>query len=238
MKKYMLAFVLFRLFTVNAASCPYGDEALSPAGFDAKSESSYDGDSEDSQPASNVSFPTSRAKSVGRVSGSSHAVVDVDLAEENIERPTKTTTSESSLQSFPPVDPIIYVDRDAYLKNHVNGMMKDEKRYKLWELICRGCNVSWLGIGGASTASSLIISAIGATEYMDPQLSNVISVVCGVVSGGCLWAATQSKKASREYHEEVVNIQESLGVPKKWVEKEVDLGLEPFKPGGRAVPAR
>lgn len=239
MKKYMIAFMLFGFFTVSAASSPYGDETLSPTGLDTRSETAYDGDSENSQSVSRASFPTPKAKSHRRRgSDSSHTAIDMDPAQGKIERQTNTTTSESSLKSFPPIDPTTYIDRDAYLKNHVNGRIEDEKRYKFWERVCRGCNISWLGIGGASTASALIISAIGATEYMDPQLANVLNVVCGVVSGGCMWAANQSKKASREYHGEVANIQESLGVPKKWINTEVDLRLEPFEPGGRAVPAR
>jgi hypothetical protein len=109
-------------------------------------------------------------------------------------------------------------------------MQESEKRYKLANRICRWCNVSWLGVGGISTATSLTISAVGATEYVDPQLANVLCVIFGVVSGGSIWAANQSKKAAHEYHEEVNTIQKSLGVPDKWLESEVDLGLEPYKP--------
>jgi hypothetical protein len=129
----------------------------------------------------------------------SHRAIDIDVisgagvgAVEDTRRSAES--SAASMQSFSQINPADLFNRGQYLKDLVGEMIEDEKRFKTASRVCRWCNVSWSGIGGISTAFSLIISAIGATEYIDPTLSNVLSVVFGIVSGGCLWAASQSKK--------------------------------------------
>ena len=138
----------------------------------------------------------------------------------------------SSMKQFPPIDPGSYFDRGAYLIEHVQGLVEAEKRFGTATRVCRWCNITWNGLGGASTAASLIISAIGASGYMDPRLANILTVILGVVSGGCIWAGTQAKKASHEYHEEQVNIQSSLGVPTRWRDPEVRIDIDQFNGRG------
>jgi hypothetical protein len=226
MKTYVLALMIFGFFSVDAASQPYGgDDNISIPDSMRRAEAAYDADI-DERTGSAFSIPSHSLSPRRGSLAPSHTAIDMGLPAPNEAVDNSTL---SSMKSFSQVNPSAYFDWDKYLKEHVQEMMGDEKRYKSAARVCRWCNVSWLAIGGASTASSMIISAIGATEYMDPQLSRVLSVVLGVVSGGCIWAASQSKNAAREYHEEVSTLQKSLGVPDSWLESEVDLKLEPFK---------
>ncbi len=231
MKTYFLALILFGFFTVDASSHPYGgDETLSHSDSLEREKSVFD-EEIDERGVSNFYAHYSHARSQSPSSFvSPHTAIDIGTGKESSEDKEVSGSYKSSLQSYPIINPSAYFDRGEYLKAHVKEMIEKEKRYKCAERICRWCNVSWLGVGGVSTASSLIISAVGATEYVNPQLANVLCVIFGVVSGGSLWAANQSKKASREYHEEVAILQKSLGVPDRWLESEVDLRLEPYKP--------
>ena len=231
MKTYVLTLMLFTFLSLNTASHPYGaDDTLSSTGLlsrtstvhdadvnDERTSTGYDADADDERTST---FFTRSDLIPQRKGSAQHIAIDVDAAGSN----------KFSTKSYLQVNPSAYFDRDEYLKEHVKEMQESEKRYKLANRICRWCNIFWLGVGGISTATSLIISAVGATEYVDPQLANVLCVIFGVVSGGSIWVANQSKKAAHEYHEEVNTIQKSLGVPSRWLESEVDLGLAPYEP--------
>ena len=163
---------------------------------------------------------------------SQHRIIDMEaLAGAGLAaNPARSTAaSASSMESFSRVNPTQLFDRDKYLRDHVAEMISDEKRYKTASKVCRWCNVSWLAAGGMSTVASLVISAFGTAEYLDPRLSNVLNMVFGVASAGFLWGANQSKKASHEYHEEMTGIQKALGVPERLTDPEIDLNLEAFK---------
>lgn len=241
MKAFVLALMLLGVYTVNAATTPFGSETLHSLD---RSDQDFATELNDVNlsPRGSDDDAGSKGKPMGRVERRGiallkphHVAIDVDRAKK-FDPTAHVSNLESSIESFAKVNPNNYFDRDEYLTQHIKEMREDEKRYKSGERICRVCNASWLGIGGISTAASLIVSAIGATEYMNPQLSNVLGVVFGIISGGCMWAANQSKKASTEYHKEAGTIQKSLGVPDRWIDPEVDLGLEPFKLNGRSAP--
>lgn len=146
---------------------------------------------------------------------------------------SKETSHSESMRQFSTIEPGSFFDREAYLKSHVQGLIEDEERFGNTNRICRWCNISWNGLGGASTATSLIVSAVGASSYMDPRLANIITIILGVFSGGCIWAGTQAKKAAHEYHEKQNDIQRSLGVPKSWLDREVRIEIDQFN--GRGV---
>ena len=135
---------------------------------------------------------------------------------------------DRSIRRFSVIDPSTYFDREEYLRTHVQGLVEDEDRFGLRSRIFRGCYVTWNGLSAVSTATSLIFSTVGASEYIDPQLANIITSVLAIFSGGCIWAATQSKKISHQYHIEQVNLQESLGVPSMWRNPEVRIEIDQF----------
>ena len=141
---------------------------------------------------------------------------------------TSNPAARGSMIQFPVVDPRGYFDRDAYLRAHVQGLLEDERRFERATRVCRWCHITWNGLGGASTATSLVISAIGASEYIDPRLANILTVVLGVSTGVCIWAGNQTKRVSHEYHEEQVKIQDSLGVPARWRNHEVRIQIDQF----------
>lgn len=239
------------MFPACDAAEPYGDAEVHRSA----SMSTADRDDEGYVTNDEAAFPAhpyegsaARVKHYSRHRrAAEHVALDIDRAAveegvadigDEIERRREDTSRSAapsaaptvaSMKSFPQVNPAQLFDRDQFLKDHMQGMIGDEQRYKTASRVCRWCNVSWLGVGGVSTASSLIISAIGATAYVEPRLANVLSVVFGVVSGGCLWAASQAKKASHTYHEEATAIQKALGVPERLVAPEVDLQLDAFK---------
>lgn len=167
---------------------------------------------------------------------SPHAPV---VAEDDTDTHRSTEPSNvESMNQFSTIDPGAYFDRDAYLRDHVQGLVEDEQRFGSKSRLCMCCNVSWNMLAGLSTATSLVVSAIGATEYMDPRLANIITIVLGVVSAGCIWAGSQAKKASHEYHEKQTDIQKSLGVPKKWLDREVRIEIDQFtEHGGKPTEA-
>lgn len=156
----------------------------------------------------------------------------VAIAEPDTQR-SKEPSHGESMRQFSTVEPAAVFDREAYLRSHVQGLIEDEERFGRATRGCRWCNITWNGLGGATTATSLIVSAIGASSYMDPRLANIITIILGVFSGGCIWAGTQAKKASHQYHEKQNDIQKSLGVPKSWLDREVRIEIDQFN--GRGV---
>ncbi|QOL19500.1 hypothetical protein [Candidatus Bodocaedibacter vickermanii] len=179
-----------------------------------------------------AAFPQLQSTRKSRSLHSQHRIIDMEaLADAGLAaNPARSTAaSASSMESFSRVNPTQLFDRDKYLREHVAEMISDEKRYKTASKVCRWCNISWLAAGGMSTVASLVVSAFGTAEYLDPRLSNVLNMVLSVASGGFLWGAIQSKKASHEYHEEMTGIQKALGVPERLTDPEIDLNLEAFK---------
>lgn len=249
--RIMLVLITCMFPTCDAATEPYGDAE------DHQSASMYSAEGDDEGyltndeaafPNATHNEPAERAKHYSRHRrAAEHVALNIDRTaveegvgaiQDEVERRREDTSRSAapsaaptvaSMKSFIQVNPQTIFDREQYLREHVNRLIEDEKRYKTASRVCRWCNVSWLGVGGVSTASSLIISAIGATAYVEPRLANVLNIVFGVVSGGCLWAASQSKKASHTYHEEATAIQKALGVPERLVAPEVDLHLDAFK---------
>jgi hypothetical protein len=158
--------------------------------------------------------------------------IEVVVSNPDTHRSIDPSNYNNSMRHFSLVNPGVYFDRDAYLREHVQGLVESEKRFGSATRACRWCNITWNGLGGASTATSLIISAIGASEYIDPRLANILTVILGVASGGCIWAGTQAKKVSHQYHEKKVKIQSSLGVPTRWRDPEVNIEIDQFNGRG------
>lgn len=142
-----------------------------------------------------------------------------------------------SIRQFSMIEPSAFFDREAYLRAHVQGLIGDEERFGRAARACRWCNITWNGLGGVSTATSLVVSAIGACEYMDPRLANMLTIGLGIASGACIWAGTQAKKISHQYHEEQNDIQHSLGVPNSWLDREVRVEIDRFNPRGETETA-
>ena len=152
-------------------------------------------------------------------------------------RSNETRLHRQSMQQYSIIDPGAIFDRDAFLRAHVQGRIEDEERFGRATRACRWCNITWNGLGGVSTATSLVVSAIGACEYMDPRLANMLTIGLGIASGACIWAGTQAKKISHQYHEEQNDIQLSLGVPNSWLDREVRVEIDRFNPRGETETA-
>jgi hypothetical protein len=240
--RVILTLMLCMFSAYNAASEPFAANDDEQSMHAAEEDSGYLGRGE-----ALAAFPQSQSSTRDSCNLSpSHRAIDIDTLNGAgggtiADAARSAAPSAASMKSFSQVNSGELFNREQYLKDQVREMIEDEKRFKTTSRVCRGCNAFWVVVGSISTVSSLVISAIGATEYIDPRLSNILSVVFGIISGGCLWAASQSKKASNKYYEEATAIQKALGVPKQLLEPEVNLNLDAFKSdaGGRSadVPA-
>lgn len=150
---------------------------------------------------------------------------------------SQETSQGESMRRYSTIVPTSLFDRDAYLRAHVQGLIEDEERFGRANRACRWCNITWNGLGGATTATSLVVSAIGACEYMDPRLANIVTIALGVFSGACIWAGTQAKKISHQYHEQQNDIQRSLGVPASLADREVRIDMDQLNARGGAETA-
>lgn len=242
MKIHMMIALISLLFPVNGASSePYVDDELQrPESLRTIEEESLDAAAVDCEPV------FARQGEHSKYASPHHPMhMPFGITSQSIQRSSSDTeagyvghrSKESNSQGqimrqFSTIEPGAFFDREAYLRAHVQGLIEKEEHYGNVKRACRWCNISWNGLGGASTATSLVVSAIGACEYMDPRLANILTIVLGVASGTCIWAGTQAKKISHQYHEQQNDIQHSLGVPRSWLDREVRIEIDQFNARG------
>jgi hypothetical protein len=136
-------------------------------------------------------------------------------------------SSNESMNPFPTIDPTAVIDRTLYVRNHVESMIQEEREFGFKEGLCRGLNITFGSIAAVTSVTSLIVSSLGASKYLDPQMTNIISILLGISSGGCIWASNQCKKASHNYHEQRSKIQKSLGMPARLMPSELVIDVSP-----------
>lgn len=119
-----------------------------------------------------------------------------------------------------------YYNREQYISEHVRQLILTEARYNMRANVFNslGSVLSWAG--GVATAGTAFISALGASEYMNSRSANLTSTMLGVASGLCVWAGSQLKKTSSEYHKASIRIQLTLGIPKSVVSPLVDVRID------------
>lgn len=243
----LLTLMLGMICTSNAASEPYqGDEGRVRPLSMRTIESEINGADEGFTATDESAFPSSEHRKA-KYTDPHHRTADMispitmsdgsvpsEIVTSNPDTHRSTDQSNSnSMRQFPPVNPGSYFDRDAYLRDQVQELVADEKRFGTTSRICRLCSITWNVAGGASTLAGLAISAAGASEYMAPRLANLLTGVLFLAAGGCIWLGTQAKKAAHQYHEEQNHIQRSLGVPTNWLDREVRIEIDQFN--GRGV---
>jgi hypothetical protein len=120
-------------------------------------------------------------------------------------------------------------DRKGFLKKHIDSLINKSKCYGCFYKSCLCLNVGWMGLSGAASAATVIVSAIGAADFIDPKISNVTSTCLATFAGFCVWAGTQAKKTSHQYYKARNNINSSLGVPENLLEPEVILNIHTLR---------
>lgn len=145
--------------------------------------------------------------------------------------PTRNS-SEESMEAYRPVNPSIIFDRNAFLQNQIHLMMEELEDARAAIHIFKKCYIVWTMLAGGCSISSILISSMGAANYIDSHLANFLTVAISLGSAIFLWAAQQSNKISGKYYERTLSIQEALGVPSRLREKELKLEIEQFKKDG------
>jgi hypothetical protein len=136
-------------------------------------------------------------------------------------------SSNESMNPFPTIDPQAVIDRTEYVRNHVAYMIKEEEEFGFKENLCRGLNISFGSIAAVTSLSSMVISSLGASKYLDPQMTNIISIILGISTGTSMWAANQCKRAAHTFHEQRSKIQKSLGMPSRLISEELVIDVSP-----------
>lgn len=156
---------------------------------------------------------------------------DMSVAPGVSNEPTRNS-SEESMESYRPVNPSVIFDRNTFLQNQIKLMMEEleDARYSIH--LFKKCYIVWTMLAGGCSISSILISSMGAANYIDSHLANFLTVAISLGSAIFLWAAQQSNKISGKYYERTLSIQEALGVPSRLREKELKLEIEQFKKDG------
>ena len=133
--------------------------------------------------------------------------------------------------SSPHTDPLSPIkikdmyDKKGFIKEHIDGLKEKTQCYGICYKTCLCLNVSWMTLSGLASAATVIISAIGAADFVNPKISNVTSTALATFGGFCVWAATQSKKTSHQYYKANQKIKSSLGIPQELLEPEVIINI-------------
>lgn len=122
-----------------------------------------------------------------------------------------------------------YFNREAFIKMQIQEMIEDDKELK--KLIDRSNFLSnVLTTSAAITTSAILgISVIGATDYMDPRIANVVASCGAGLNGLFMWAALQFKRNERVHVEKQRKIREALGVPQRLILPDMSTSFEQFK---------
>lgn len=137
--------------------------------------------------------------------------------------------------SSPNTDPISPIkikdmhDRKEFLKEHINSLKEKTRCYGTCYKTCLCMNVSWMTLSGLASAATVIVSAVGAANFVDPKISNVTSTALATFAGFCVWASNQSKKTSHQYYKANQRIKSSLGIPQEILEPEVIININTLR---------
>lgn len=168
---------------------------------------------------------TASEESVGRV-----PIPKVDFQHRRRDSTHLYKSSESVLP-LPTVDMKKIYDRNDLIRRHVEQLISEEKMLERNVTICRCLYMNWITLGALTTLSSMILSSIGAAEYLNSRLVNVLTAVLAVVSSACLYGAKQSAVAAKIYTDKIKTLQRLLGIPERLISPDIQVQLETFHKG-------
>lgn len=153
---------------------------------------------------------------------------------------TKEDGSEYLNRSMAPweqVDGNTLYDREEYLRKIVEEMQSDAELFKDKAKMCRWCNINWTVFGAITGVAAMTVSGLGAANFIEPRLANIIATSLYAMSGFMIWMGEQSHKASKNYHKAYVMLLRRLGVPTHMLPPDPHIAFESFEPSnnnGRA----
>jgi hypothetical protein len=145
-----------------------------------------------------------------------------------VRRSSNEAASVNSVKKYTPITPSLLFDREKFMRERIQTLVEEEKSYGKYSYWCGRVSISLNVMSALSTITSLFISSLGASEYMEPRLANILNIGMGITSAGFLWGSMQAKKVSHSYHDHQVKIQTSLGVPNLFRSNEEEVELDKF----------
>ena len=159
---------------------------------------------------------------------SSNIMVEGGDAVPTISNPTPHARRQKD-QNSETTDLAPYFNRGAYIRSQIENMIEDDNILKEAIEKSRTCANVWTTSAAITTCSILAISVIGATDYMDPRIANVIASCGAGLNGLFMWASMQYKKTERLQIDKQKKIREALGVPKRLILNDMSTSFEEFK---------